>query len=175
MRSLIRNAGLVIALSALVVAGGCTVRPLLAEGPAPGGADTVDSVAVAPVNTRPAQEVRNHLIFLFGGGAGQPDNPEYTLNLSVRTRTSSAAQIQRGGENEPTAGMVIMTGDYELENTDTGEIVARGEREISSAFDRPPQEFATLRAERDAEDRAARELAELLRLAVAQDIVRLDG
>jgi LPS-assembly lipoprotein len=34
----------------------------------------------------------------------------------------------------------------------------------------PRQQYAALRAERDAQDRAAREIAEQLRLAVAQDL-----
>ncbi|WP_274423399.1 LPS assembly lipoprotein LptE [Chelativorans sp. YIM 93263] len=175
MRSLIRRAGLAVAVSVLVFASGCTVRPLLATGPASQNPAALDSVAIAPVNTRPAQEVRNHLIFLFGGGSGQPENPDYILNLAVTSRASSAAEIQRAGENEPTAGMVTLTGDYRLEDTETGDVVASGKRQISSAFDRPRQEFARLRAERDAENRAARELAELLRLTVAQDITRLDA
>jgi len=50
--------------------------------------------------------------------------------------------------------------------------VASGRRSISSSFDRPLQEFAAYRAQRDAEDRAARELADLLHLAVAQDLAR---
>ena len=52
----------------------------------------------------------------------------------------------------------------------TGKRIAAGKRNVSASFDRPRQEFARLRAERDAENRAARELAELLRLAIAQDM-----
>lgn len=175
VRSLIRVATIAAAALMLAVASGCTVRPLLASGPAVGEQAALASVAVAPVGTRPAQEVRNHLIFLFGGGAGQPANPRYTLDLSATSRTSSAVQVQSGGENEPTAGMVTMTGTYSLKDASSGEVVADGRRQISAAFDRPRQEFAVLRAERDAQNRAARELAEFIQLAVAQDLARLDA
>jgi LPS-assembly lipoprotein len=66
----------------------------------------------------------------------------------------------------------VLTSSYVLTKARTGEAVATGTRRISSSYDRSRQEFAALRAERDAENRAARELAELLRLAIAQDILK---
>jgi len=45
-------------------------------------------------------------------------------------------------------------------------------RAAASSFDKPRQEYASYRAQLDAENRAARELAELLNLAVAQDLVK---
>jgi LPS-assembly lipoprotein len=39
-----------------------------------------------------------------------------------------------------------------------------------SSFDVPRQSFAEMRAEIDAQNRAARELAQLLQLAIAQDL-----
>nr|WP_274709154.1 LPS assembly lipoprotein LptE [Nitratireductor luteus] len=165
--------GLILALAA-----GCTVQPLYDSSPERTGlgAPAVDlsSVAIDPVSTRYAQEVRNHLIFLLSGGAGEPASPRYALDLTVTRSTTSSVQVQSGSENEPTAGTVTMTGIYRLKDTATGSVVANGRRNVSSSFDRPRQEYAVLRAERDAENRAARELAESLRLAVAQDMARLD-
>jgi LPS-assembly lipoprotein len=51
-------------------------------------------------------------------------------------------------------------------------VVSNGDRQFSASYDVPRQEFAAVRAQRDAENRAARELAELLRLAIAQDLSR---
>lgn len=175
MRSLIRAVGMAAAVLMLAAVAGCTVRPLLATEPGVQNRTALSSISISPVNTRPAQEVRNHLIFLFGGGSGQPANPSRTLDLAVASRTSSAVQVQSGGENEPTAGMVTMTGTYTLKDAASGRVVANGQRQVSSAFDRPRQEFAVLRAERDAENRAARELAEFIQLSVAQDLARLDA
>lgn len=159
------------------LAAGCTVRPLLGTDAGGAGEEiavTLSSVAVQPVGTREAQEVRNHLIFLFRGGNPQPADPSHTLGLAVSRRVTSAVQVQRGNENEPTAGTVTLIGQYRLNDAATGELLAQGRREVSAGFDRPRQEYAVLRAQRDAEDRAARELAELIRLAVAQDLARLD-
>jgi len=128
------------------------------------------SIAIKPVTTREAQQVRNHLMFLFYGGAAQPASPAYSLSLVVSSRVEVTASIQRTTEDEePTAKTVTMTGRYGLLAAD-GTEVASGRRQIASSYDVPSQEFAALRAERDAQDRSARELAELLRLAIAQDI-----
>src|SRR5690606_3869962 len=109
-------------------------------------------------------------IFLLGRGAGQPANAAYDLELDIDNRVIATATIQVAADNEPSAGTVILNGAYVLRDRSNGEIVARGRRSASASFDRTRQEFATLRAVRDAENRAARELAEMLRLALAQDL-----
>ena len=48
------------------------------------------SIAIKPVKTRYAQQVRNNLIFGFGRGAGEPASPLYSLDLSVTEAVDSA-------------------------------------------------------------------------------------
>ena len=162
-------AGLALAVVALPA---CTARPLYST-------DTVSSttgattsaelaeIAIKPVQTRYAQEVRNHLIFLFGKGAGQSTTGRYSLELGITELAESAVVVQVADENEPTAGTMTLISNYVLTDTQTGDVVSSGKRQISASYDRPRQEFAALRARRDAEDRAARELAEVLNLTIA--------
>lgn len=167
---------------ALTIAAGagtvssCTVQPLHGSGGSllSPQSSALSTVSVEPVNTREAQQVRNHLIFLFGGGSGEPANAAYTLRLGVSSQTVSSASVQpaRAIEREPSAGRVVMTSAYELIDIASGQIIASGKRQASASFDRSRQEFAIVRAERDAQDRAARELAEILRLTVAQELLR---
>lgn len=171
--------GLVLStcIAAMAAASACTVRPLYSDAVAPTGTTAeaaYPSINIKPVETRYAQEVRNHLIFMLNGGAGQPANAQYSLDLGI-TVLDSRLLLARATSTEerPTAGTVTLTSTYVLRRADTGEIVSRGTRRISSSYDRPRQEFAALRAERDAENRAARELAELLKLAIGQDLSRL--
>jgi LPS-assembly lipoprotein len=156
----------------LAALSACTVRPLYsnAAGAGTGTVAGLSSIAIKPVGTRYGQEVRNHLIFGLNGGAGQPANPLYWLTLNVTASASSAATIQRALEEEPTASMMTVGASYTLTDAKTGEMVAQGRREASSSYDVPRQSFAAARAQRDAENRAARELAELLRLAIGQDL-----
>ncbi len=170
----LRRAASLLLVFALPLAAACTVKPLYSN-PASGkpqAAVTADlsSIAIKPVEQRYAQQVRNHLIFLFGRGAGQPAVPTYTLTLLVTTVHESGAVVQVGDDNEPTAGTVTMTATYSLAATSSGEVIAKGRRVISSPYDVPRQEFAAYRARLNAEDRAARELADLLSLAIAQDL-----
>jgi LPS-assembly lipoprotein len=164
--------------SAALTASACTVRPLYSDAPLSaasqvGAREELASIAVKPVNTRYAQQVRNNLIFGLTGGAGEPANPAYTLDLAVVERIEATMMTQtQTDEDEPTAGTVTLIAAYTLTDVKTRRAVATGRRSISASFDRPRQEFASYRAERDAENRAARELAELLRLAVAQDLAR---
>ena len=170
---------LVAAAVALLTVSGCTVRPLLAtDTPGPAGsaqssaAAELASIEVAPVGTRYAQQVRNNLIFLFRGGAAESAKPRYRLSLGVARRKVSSASIQRANEEQPTAQVMTLTANYALRDTKTGKTITTGKRAVSSPYDVPRQEFAVYRAEMDAENRAAKELAEVLRLTIAQALTR---
>ena len=164
--------------AALALVSACTVRPLYSSQPlSPGSALSASaelaSISIKPVSTRYAQQVRNNLIFAFGQGSGEPASPAYTLDLGVTELVESAAIVQvQTQEDEPTAGTVTLTANSVLRDTATNTVIAVGKRSIPSSFDRPRQEFAAYRAQIDAENRAARELADLLRLSIAQDLAR---
>ena len=172
---LLKNLRSTAFIAAVAVLSACTVQPLY-YNPSSGGVPTgvtaeLSSIAIKPVETRYAQEVRNHLIFLLNGGSGQPADARYTLALNVTALRQSAAVVQRAEENEPTAATVTLIANYVLTETATGTVVADGRRQIISSYDLPRQEFAAYRAERDAQNRAARELAELLKLTLAQQLI----
>jgi LPS-assembly lipoprotein len=120
----------VIALAFLVTAG-CTVQPLYgdrnnsilaASGQTLG--QELASISVEPVDTREALEVRNHLIFLLGGGANGTAEKRYSLTLNVAMGQTTAARIQRRDDDEPTARIVRARGRYVLRNTETGVITS---------------------------------------------------
>lgn len=164
---------------ALLALPACTVQPLY-DG---GGSTTsgragatiagLDSIAIKPEANRIGQQVRNQLIFLLNRGSGQPADARYNLALGVTSSLELSATIQRAGINEPTAATITMTSNYVLTDAATGETKATGKRFVSASYDIPRQQFAAQRAARDAQDRAARELAELVQLSVAQDLSRL--
>lgn len=163
-------------LLTLAVAAGCTARPMygdLSSTSAIGqtGAAQLASVEIKPVSDRVGQEVRNHLIFMFAGGAGQPANPAYSLALTTRSRSTSALSVSTSDVSvPPTAGFVSVQAYYRLTETGTGELISAGTRSVQAPYDIPTQNYAAQRAVRDAENRAAREVAELLRMVVAQEL-----
>ncbi|QKC88121.1 hypothetical protein EB230_06450 [Mesorhizobium sp. NZP2234] len=173
---LLRRVALAGLVGSLALVSACTVRPLYSSAPLTTGSSAnaeLASIAIKPVKTRYAQQVRNNLIFGLGRGAGEPASPLYSLDLSVSEAVESSALVQVGtDEDEPTAGSVTLTASYTLTDAKTGVVITVGKRAITSSFDRPRQEFASYRAQIDAENRAARELAEALQLSIAQDLVR---
>ena len=175
---LLRRTALFSLVASVALVSACTVRPLYSSAPLVAGSQVgasaeLASIAIKPVKTRYAQQVRNNLIFALAGGAGEPASPAYTLDLGVTELVESAAVVQiQTDEDEPTAGTVTLTANYVLTDAKTGAVIATGKRSIPSSFDKPTQEFASYRAQIDAENRAARELAEIVSLSVAQDLVR---
>lgn len=170
--SRLSRAGLLLALLA---GAGCTVQPLYSKPEASayaagGGLQELNAIAIKPVDTRAAQEVRNHLIFAFNGGSGQPAAPRYEMTLKVTSIKDDGLVTQVADENVASAGTITLVAEYVVTDVATSQPAATGRRQITSSYDIPRQEFANVRAERDAENRAARELAELLKLAVAQQL-----
>lgn len=168
-------ARLVLAALAASLLAGCTIQPL--HAPVPRGEMTQRSALAAinikPVNERVGQELRNHLIFLFNGGAGQPSDTAYELTLDARTRSTGALLSQSStSDGEPTARTVTVTASYDLVRIADGSTVSSRDATASASFDVSLQEFANIRAERDAENRAAREVAERLYALIAADLKR---
>jgi LPS-assembly lipoprotein len=172
-----RRAAVCLLAAGLLGVSACSVQPLYSDGPVANSAVTgsigaeLSTVSVKPATTRVGQEVRNRLLFLLYGGQAEPAAPRYTLTLAVTAISEASANIQVNTENEPTAAIETVRASYSLADS-SGTVVATGKRQFSASYDVPRQEFAALRARIDAENRAARELAELLRLAIAHDMAR---
>jgi LPS-assembly lipoprotein len=157
-----------IMLSSLIT--GCTWQPLYGDTaysssvvPDP----VLSQVYVSDVNTRVGQQVRNHLIFLLQGGK---DNASTRYELKMRVRDIDNRYAAVRNVRDFTAGQVTVTASYDLIDKTTMERVAGGSRVATAPYDRTPMDFANSRAQRDAENRAAKEVAEQLRLAIASDL-----
>lgn len=129
----------------------------------------LSQISVDPVDTRVGQQVRNHLIFLLQGGNPAPE-PAYSLRLRVADTTQLyAANRTYGGTTAGTASVKV---SYVLFDMATRKPVSSGSRIGSAAFDRTGQSFANERAELDAQNRAAQDAAEKIRLALAGDLTK---
>nr|WP_298095357.1 LPS assembly lipoprotein LptE [uncultured Shinella sp.] len=163
-----RLAKLAAGIALMGALAGCQVRPLYSTG---AGTDTkLAAVAISEADDRVEQQVRNDLIFLFAGGAGEPQAAIYHLEINVSVR--KVGVLTDISSDIPRAGRIIVSADYNLTKTDSGETLASGKRSSVALVDFPFQEFAKLRAVRDGENRAAHELAELIRADVAAALAR---
>ena len=168
-----------ISIFATLGLSACTVEPLngarnttssLSGQPSASVASILARTEVDAVTTRTAQQVRNHLLFAMNGGKLQP-NGRYSVELKVTGRNSNLSITN--SSLAPTSARITLLANYILRDKQTKRIIATGKRRTIAAYDRTNQSFANERAQRDAQNRAAKEAAQLIRLAVAQDIAKL--
>ena len=162
------------AVSCLLVLAACQFRPLYGETSSTLSGDTANlaAVEVSNVSTRVGQQVRNHLVFLFTGGRPTPEKTHEAV-IRVSSGRTELAAIPDPSIQDSTAGTVSVNVSYSLIDKETGKTIATGARIGQASYDRTGQVFANQRAVRDAENRAAREAAEAIRLAIASDINRV--
>ncbi|MDO1584740.1 LPS assembly lipoprotein LptE [Rhizobium oryzicola] len=159
---------LVTILAASATIAGCQVKPLYSTST--GVAPKLASVEFSQASDRVTQLVRNHLIFLASGGAGEPVKSDYFVQLSVASARADVLDEETSANFIP--GRVTLTGSYTLTHKIDGKVIRSATRKVTSLVDVGPQQFAKLRAYRDAEDRAGRELAEFIRADIAAALSR---
>jgi LPS-assembly lipoprotein len=168
-----RSAVLMLSLFVTASLSACTFQPLYAPSANLDGNISDDlstkfaQINVGEVKTRVAQQVRNHLIFLLSNDSSSAD-PRYDVRLLVTSferRLASNAVV-----SDTTAGSVTVTVSYALIDNELKQRIAGGNRSASAYFDRTSQNFSNQRAVRDAQNRAGKEVAETIRLALASDL-----
>ncbi|MBP2551319.1 LPS-assembly lipoprotein [Neorhizobium galegae] len=163
-----RASQLVLILAAAVSLSACQVRPLYSS--TSGTPQKLAAIKFSAAGDRVGQVVRNQLIFLTSGGAGEAVTADYQLAMSV---TSVRADILDDQISQSvTPGRVTVSATYTLTKISDGKVLRTATRSVTSLVDIGNQQFAKLRAYRDAEDRAGRELAEFIRADLAATLGR---
>jgi LPS-assembly lipoprotein len=164
--------GAVIALGALnaacfqplyatqTIGGGPGVGTMLAQV----DVDRIDARDGTP-DSRIAVEIQNALKFELHGGSAI--SPTHRLNVKMTTNRSSVITDTLTGRVE--AEITGIDAHYALIELATGKTVLNGRTfsRVSSDYPGQQQRFARVRARLDAEDRAAKVLAEHIRTRVA--------
>lgn len=163
-----RALGMVAIVALGFALSACQVRPLYSE--TNGVAGKLSSVSFSDPSSRVGQEVRNRLVFFTGRGAGEPAKAEYNVDLRVSSVAAGVLYVQ--SSDTSLAGRVTVTADYTLKRASDGQVIKAGNRSAISLVDFPVQEFAKLRAIRDGENRAAREVADLVGADIAAALGR---
>ncbi len=149
---------LILFLSSLAA---CQIRPLY-DGQI---SQKLSSVSISEPTTAVEQSVRNELVFLMYGGKAEPINADYKLKLSVSYSVADVVYDKSLGSN--IAARVTMVGNYSLTRVNDNKAIGSGTKDVTALIDDLDQAFARKRAVRDAQNRAGRELAELIRADVA--------
>jgi LPS-assembly lipoprotein len=121
------------------------------------------AVDIAPIPGRVGQEVRNELIFKTTGG-DLPAEPEYRLEIAMR---ESAQPLLVELDGDAKGLLFAIDADFRLIKISSKEVLLTAKASSRAAYQKVESIFANLRARKDAEDRAARELADGIRTRVA--------
>ena len=161
------EAGRAVLAGALALGlAGCGFEPMYDQG-AP-AKEMLGRIAVGPVEGAPAFEMRERLTERLGGDV----DADFILDVDLDLRRTGVALTQ---QNVTTRFNIIGTADFALRPAAGGEAVVTGQVRNITGYSAPDSEtasaFASLSAERDAESRLARTLADqiVLRLALQAD------
>jgi LPS-assembly lipoprotein len=151
------------------VLGGCMFQPMYAQTPLLGSGaslrDALRDVEVASIQGRIGNELRNDLIYELTGGEGnQVDAP---FRLTLVANVSSFSPVIDTESGRPVAEMVSFDVTYKLHDVVRDRTVLTEQALARVSIDRSQQRFANVRAIRDAENRAAKVVAEQIRSRLA--------
>ncbi len=134
-------------------------------GPQLLGADNtqLSNIEVADIPDRIGHFLHAELQFQLGGGK-IPVAPLY--RLEVKTRSSTQIAIVNRNTDRADSASNLVYADYALYAKD-GSIFNQGSVTAVASYDRSSQQFANLRAARNAEERTAKLLAEQIKIKIA--------
>jgi LPS-assembly lipoprotein len=157
-------AAVLIGAASLGLAG-CGFQPLYG-GSTVGGArlpELMKTVDVTPVPGRVGQKLRNELIFEnTGGGYAAPTR--FRLDIIVKESvTDQLVQIT----GDATSQVYELQASFKLVNVANGKVMLQGNAMSRAPYNRYQEIFANVRARYDAENRAARTVAESIKTQLA--------
>jgi LPS-assembly lipoprotein len=160
------------ALLAASLSGGC-LRPLYAESTTSvtGGSvrSALRSVDLPEIKGLIGHYLRNELAFEFDGGA----EPAAQKKLRFETGIAESIEVITVDYNTGRAdsAVLVATATWKVTRIGSGELVSSGTNMVRAPYDRSTQRFAVVRAARDAQIRAAKSLAQLIKGQLAADLV----
>ena len=132
-------------------------------------AQELRSIAVDPIPDRFGHYLGNELIFQLNG-TGTPAPVKYRLLVTLVSRVQSP--IIDTVTSRASAATVWAEATYSVTPAAGGAPLASGKATSLADYDRFAQRYANIRAARDAEIRAAKSLADQIRLRIAADFPR---
>jgi LPS-assembly lipoprotein len=166
-----RSAGKLAAIAIMVapLLGACGFQPLYGTGPSGVQLDDVmRSVSISPIPGRVGQRIRNELIFSTTGG-GYADTAQYRLEIAIRESVKDVFVAQTG-ESEGRAYRLIAS--FKLIRLKDDTKLISGQSVGRAAYDNLDSTFADVRARRDAENRAAKSVAQDIQTRIATALSR---
>jgi LPS-assembly lipoprotein len=165
-RELARGLAVLIAtVPALSACGSDGFRPLYAQSPSGAGmSERMAQVDISPIPGRVGQRIRNELIYQSTGG-GTQSPPIYRLEVTLQESVLSTLVRPDGNALGQIYSMIATFKLVSLK--DSNKVVMQGSSHGRASFERFDSIYSNVRAREDAENRAARTVADDLKTRVA--------
>ena len=170
-RSLVRGLSLLLAAAPALSACSEGFKPLYGVGS--GGAGLQKRLArvdFAPIPGRVGQRIRNELLFeSTGGGGGSGEAPKQRLEIALKeSLTSALVRI----DGEAAAQIYAIEASFRLIDVNNKQVVFQGTSVARANFERFSSVYSNVRAREDAENRAAKVIAEDVKTRLATYLSR---
>jgi LPS-assembly lipoprotein len=131
------------------------------------------SIEVGTISTSAARQefghtLRSELAFAMDGSGASQAARRYELTATVTD--SLASPLVSSTTGRAVSGTITAVANWSVTDRESGEVVYRGTANGAASYERTVQRFASLRAQRDAETRLARQLSEQIAQRLAIDI-----
>ena len=145
----------------LSACGDAGFRPLYGSSAVGGGnvSEKLAQVDMAPIPGRVGQRIRNELIFQSTGG-GTPPPPTHRLEVAITENTTSML-IRSDGDSQ--SKVYSISAAFQLIRSSDRAVVLKGNSYGQASYERFTSIYANVRAQKDAEDRAAKTVGEELK------------
>ncbi|WP_336814764.1 hypothetical protein [Bosea sp. MMO-172] len=162
---------LAAALTVAALAGGC-FQPLYSDyttSTVGGSVKTaLRGIEIPEIKGLVGHNFRNELVFELDG-SGDPDARK-TLKLEASTSESVEVVTVDYVYGRADSAVLVATVTWKLTQQGTGKVVSSGTNSVRIPYERSSQRFATVRAARDAQVRAGKNLAGIVRGQIAADL-----
>lgn len=131
-----------------------------------GGAAAAEKLAQVDMSTIPGrvgQQLRNEFIYQSTGGGARVD-PAYRLEVAIRESVTSTLVDTTG---DARAQVYNLDASFKLIRISDSQVVMEGKSYSRAAFDRFSSIYSNVRAREEAENRAAKTIAEDLRTRIS--------
>ncbi len=151
---------------------GCGFEPLYgSRGPTSRVESALSEIRIEPIEDRAGQQLYNHLLDRLNP-RGAPGHPRYILATTV---TISKAELGIERDETATRAKLSLSASFSLRDMANNAVVYSGSSQSTNSFNIVVSDFATLSAEKDAIDRAARVVSNEIKSRLALFLNRIGG
>ena len=147
----------------LVGASGCGYQPLYGGSKGDEVVSELSQIKVATIEDRVGQKLHNYLLDRITPD-GRPSSPKYLLTVRAQLTTTELGLLFT---EIATRAQLTLQASFTLSDLGTGEVLANGFARSVNSYNIPDSEYAKVTAEKDATDRATREVSDDIKTRLA--------